>query len=110
MNKRAQKSLNMMDEPTKLEALMLLHLSMTTPSIVLLELEEGVYVSRYSEYVTREKFLSMIGDLMVRAAKTNDETPIKLLADLGEKISEIMTNEKSERTKAADKSGTKAGE
>ena len=108
MNKDAKKILSRMDEKKKLQMLNGLLEVLETPHIVLIDLGNDTCGVCCSETIGRQKFLSMISWLMVGLAKQNNETAIKLLADLGETISEIMNHEESKRAKSDNKGGDEA--
>lgn len=108
MRKEAKRAINQMTPPGKLDAIRALLDSFGTAYIVALELEPGTYAGQYSKCTTEAHFYQMIGGMIVLAAKRNAMTPIKLLSMIGEEVSRLMENEKSERIKVADKASPKA--
>ena len=102
MNKQAQRALNKMTPTEKLMALDTLIDSLRLPAIVMLT-SGGKHFGRNSDLTTKEDAIGMLAGYIITAAEINGTTPIKLLADLGDAISEIMSNEKSERAKKVDK-------
>ena len=108
MNKRAKRAINQMTPPGKVDAIRALLDSFGTAYIVTLELEPGVYAGTYSKCTTEAHFYQMIGGLIVLTAKNNAMTPIKLLSMIGEEVSKLMNDEKSERVIPSNKKNLKA--
>lgn len=100
-------------EPTTPEKVGLVNSILNTipePWLFLCLLEGRLMNVNVSKNMPAQVFHRMLAQLIVMLAGLNNTTPIKLLADLGEEISELMNNEERRRTAAADKRSPKAGE
>lgn len=94
--KEAMREIRTWTQKERIAAIQGLLDSFGTAYIVALELESGTYAGQYSKKTTQEHFVQMMGGMIVLAAKHNPMTPIKLLSLIGEEVSRLMENEKSE--------------
>lgn len=107
----AKKILSQMDEKQKFQALNGLLKAFETPHILMVDLGNDLCGISCSETIGHWKFLEMMSCLIVGMAERNNMTPIKMLANLGEAVSETVSkDEKYKRTKKNNKVRAEAAE